>query len=228
MSEGLGGLEVLEENPFPSIDRICRDEETRCIREVFSNYPRFGLLSEYYQRELCRLLEIGVNNCAFDKATMRKIPQVWNDSRYVELYSNIGFNLKINLDITSSVNARLPESYQSYLANMIINWTLIDLIEGVFGPTCASLIGAYIPYVSPRSCAYLEGDMMNPYPSKKYLDEIHLREQQKVATKFTEMYPCPRCGVRRATYFAFQGRGLDEDNTLHITCDACSFSWKKH
>ena len=220
-------LDFVEEDPFPNIDKLCRDEEVKRIREVFSNYPRFGLLSEYYQGELCRLLEIGVNNCAFDKATMRKIPQVWNDSRYVELYSNIGFNLKINLDITSSINSRLPELYQSYLADLLINWTLVDWLKGRFG-LMGVLIGNYIPHVVPRECAYMEGDMMNPYPSKKYLDEIHLREQQKINTKFTEMYPCPRCGVRRATYFAFQGRGLDEDNTLHITCDACSFSWKKH
>jgi DNA-directed RNA polymerase subunit M/transcription elongation factor TFIIS len=210
-----------------TLDRYYRDQELDAIRRCLMTYPLFTKLPQNFQNQLVSELEKGCNNYTFDKAVIRNLPQIWESSQYVELYSNIGYNLKINIDITSSINKN-----DSYFVERLCNHLLKEYIS-----VCGSFwdpdipwnnILSYIESVNPKTAAYLDNNIMNPKSSKKYLDEIKLREQQKIEKKYTEQYQCSRCKARKSTYVAVQARGLDEDLTLVITCAVCSHTWKKN
>jgi DNA-directed RNA polymerase subunit M/transcription elongation factor TFIIS len=205
--------------------------ERDAIRACLVEYEPFLELPRVAQDSLVKLLEISCNNATYDRCVMRNIPQIWDD-RYIEIYSGIGYNLKINLDIGSSVNRGVSRDVSSYLASRLVAWMTSRYVR-IAGRIWDSdipwdLILSYIPSINPRMCAYLDGLEINPSRSQKYLDEISLREQQKIDKKFTTQYPCPQCGVRRATFKSVQSRGLDEDNTLYILCDSCGHTWRRN
>lgn len=245
-----------------------RTNELCAILDCLSGYKLFETFSDEVKNIIAKKIEISINNATYDESVIRKIPQIWEDDRYVELYSNIGYSVKSNLDPNSYVNKSL-ETQQDYLAKRICyyyikklllhsiknlnktqnipqiqnqnqknnsktqkqtknNKVTINQTKPVINAKCLELIVMYIPSINPKSVAYLTNSQLNPICTKQHYDEIKLREQQKINKKYTEMYPCPRCHARKATYYAAQNRGLDEDNTLHITCAECNHSWKRN
>lgn len=209
-----------------------RRREKEAIAECLQNCSIFRGLPRVAKKLLVEWLENSCNNATFDTAVMRKLPQIWNDPRYLEIYSNIGFNLKINLDPNSSINVDQNDEIKYHVSNMVISY-MIKKYCTVIGNIWDSdvpweKIMQYIPSIDPREIAYLNGHEINPTRSQKYLDEIELREKQKINRKFTTQFACPQCNVRRATFKSVQSRGLDEDNTLYILCDNCGHTWKKN
>jgi DNA-directed RNA polymerase subunit M/transcription elongation factor TFIIS len=209
-----------------------REEEKKAIFSGLKNNARFVKLDDVLKVKLVNLIEVGINNATFDCAVERKLPQIWNDPRYVEIYSNIGYNVKINLDPDSSINSDQEPTTRYYLSNMFINYIVLLYSAQLLAAWEPDLewrtVLRYCPHMNPKISAGLSGPAINPARSQKYIDEIELRGKQTINRKFTTQFPCPQCGVRRATFKSVQSRGLDEDNTLFITCDACNHTWKKN
>jgi DNA-directed RNA polymerase subunit M/transcription elongation factor TFIIS len=209
-----------------------REEEKKAIRGCLESCERFNGLNQNLKVKLVNLIEVGVNNATYDCAVERKLPQIWNDPRYVEIYSNIGYNVKINLDPNSSINSDQENHIRYYLSNMFINYIVLlynSKLLSIWEPDISwKYVLRYCPHMNPKTSAGLSGLAINPARSQKYIDEIELRGKQTINRKFTTQFPCPQCGVRRATFKSVQSRGLDEDNTLFITCDACNHTWKKN
>ena len=213
-----------------TLDEYYRDTERVAIRGCLENYELFETLPSRWQTELVMMLERGCNNATFDKALERNIPKIWDEPKYVEQYSNIGYHLKINLDPTSSVNIEKPEIEGTFLANMIYNHMLFMIsTDGCDDKQVAAMrlvFDMYIPSFDPLEVAFMSGRELNPYLSQDNWLEIQEREKQKIDQKFTKMYPCGQCGTRRATFKKIQTCALDEDNTLFIECDECGHCWR--
>lgn len=221
-----------DEIPHTGLDAYYRSVERDTIDECLKSFPMFDTLPRGLRKDLVKQLEIGCNNATFDKIVKRKLPQIWDDPRYVEQYSNVGFHLNINLDMNSSINQALPPRSRSHFHHLLYNhqikkWLSVFGREGDPDLPWDHLL-SYLPSIDPKTAAYLSGQEINPYSSQQYLDEISIREKQTIDKKVSKMYKCPRCGERKTTYVSVQSRGLDEDNTLYITCQECSFSWKKN
>lgn len=212
--------------------KYIRDEEKRAIRDCFDGHDEFLELPTHIQNTIINELEKSCNNATYDRAVLRKLPQIWDDPRYVEIYSNIGYNLKVNLDPNSSINVSQPDAVRYYVINSII-WHYKKIFLRKLGTRKYPSIPwdnilSHIHSTDPSMIAYKDGHEINPSRSQKYIDEINLREQQKIDKKFTTQFRCPQCGVSRATFKSVQSRGLDEDNTLYILCDNCGHRWTKN
>lgn len=208
-----------------TLDGYYRDAEKTAIRSCLENYIPFKSLPSALQTELVILLERGCNNETFDKALQRNIPKIWDEPRYVEQYSNIGYHLKVNLDPESDVNANKSEEAKTYVASMVVNYMIRKMLINQH-EVLWKLIFEYIPYFDPKEVASMSGREINPHLSQANWLKIKEREKQSINTKFTKMYPCSQCGTRRATFKKIQSRALDEDNTLFIECDECGHNWR--
>jgi len=110
------------------LDEYYRGMERDAIRDCLENYTPFSNMPPKYQTDLVVMLEQGCNNHTFDKALERNIPKIWDEDRYVEQYSNIGYHLKVNLDPESAVNSGKTDTEKTYLANMVCNNMLYTII----------------------------------------------------------------------------------------------------
>jgi DNA-directed RNA polymerase subunit M/transcription elongation factor TFIIS len=73
----------------------------------------------------------------------------------------------------------------------------------------------------------LKSNQLSPYKSKMIYAEIEKRKLQKIIKKFSSQYTCHKCNGTKTSVVEMQARALDEDSTLHITCeiDECSNDW---
>jgi len=214
-----------------SLDQFYRITEIDSIKECLYTYHPFTCLPIEYQEDLAKLIERGFNNACYDKAKERNLPKIWDDERYVEQYSTIGHRVKINIDVTSSVNVDQPPHVKYYVVSRLYNYELrkIILAGGVLPNMpvdCLYKILSFIPTINPGEVAYIPSHVLNPYHSQKYIEEIKVRESQTINHKFTQMYECGECSGRKATYINIQTCSLDEDTTMFLTCELCGHGWQ--
>ena len=213
-----------------------RNSQTESIRECMQNYPPFTTLPKKYQESLIRRLERGCYNTNIKKAHRNHTPNYWDNPQFVEQYETICYKLKANLDPNSSVNESNEEG--TYLAACVYHNTLLTYLVDRFAQGCKKTyldllppnilfdIFEHIEHKQPIDVGGMNSIELNPSVSRKYLEEIALRENQTIKKKYTEVYPCPAHGHRKANYREVQTRSGDEGSTLFLTCLVCGIRWR--
>jgi DNA-directed RNA polymerase subunit M/transcription elongation factor TFIIS len=214
-----------------------RKTQKKSIRECMENYNPFLSLPQSYQDSLVRRIERGCYNANIEKAHKNHIPNYWDNKPFVEQYETICYRIKANLDPASSVNEACGED-GIYLAScvyhaMLLNYFVDRFKQGTKQTYLDMLplpvlfeIFEHIDHIQPIDVGDLSSIELNPSISKKYIEEIALRENQTIKKKYTTVYPCPAHGHRMANYREVQTRSGDEGSTLFLTCLMCGDRWR--
>lgn len=192
-----------------------RQDEIRAISRCLTSYGDFAKLPESDVEYVAELIELGIYNHAVHKAQERHIQVLWHDRVFFEIYSNISYNVKVNLDIESSVNKSHKEKTRTYLVFKMYEFLIHDSVHEQ-------------NLLSPESLGAASSVDLNPHINQAYLDEINLRNQQGIVMKFSQMYRCGRCDKRKARVREIQSASLDEGSTLFITCIGCGNRWRQY
>jgi DNA-directed RNA polymerase subunit M/transcription elongation factor TFIIS len=223
------------EKPVTMRKQTNRSVEYHAIIECLDNYPRFQELPRGAVLHLARLLERSVYNSAIDKAKEKGIPTNWDKDNFVAQYSSIGYTLKINLDITSSVNRDKEEEVKEYVASRLFNYIVLQyayvlvrhlgwLEEPHLAKTWETVLN-YSTYFDPRRVGGYSAQELNPLINSDYVKTLVLRTQQETKVKTSSMYLCV-CGERKTICYEIQTRSLDEGGTLFIKCVCCGKVWR--
>lgn len=207
------------------------------VQECMENFPPFTTLPKNYQNSLVRRLERGCHNANIQKAHKNHTPNYWDNPQFIEQYETICYRMKSNLDPKSSVNMACGED-GTYLASAVYHTALLTYLVDRFAegtkktyldllpPIIMYKIFDHIEQIQPANVGELSSIELNPSISKKYIEEITLRENQSIKKKYTEVYPCPAHGHRMANYREVQTRSGDEGSTLFLTCLMCGDRWR--
>ena len=213
-----------------------RKTQVNSIKECMANYHPFNTLPLKYQYSIVRRLERGCHNANIKKSHKNHIPNYWDNNQFVEQYETICYKTKVNLDPHSSVNEACVDG--TYLASCVYHALLLAYLvdrfaEGVsqtlldnMPPAILFKIFEHIEHIQPIDVGDLSSIEMNPSISKRYIEEIALRENQTIKKKYTSVYPCPAHGHRMANYREVQTRSGDEGSTLFLTCLLCGDRWR--
>jgi len=196
-----------------------RQDEIKAISQCLKNYEKFSTVDESHLKGISELIEMGIYNHSVRKSRERHIPISWQDQSFVEIYSNISYNVKVNLDVKSSVNEHHSEKIKTYLASKMYEFHVHQDDDSI---SVANRI------IIPESLGAVSSVELNPHINQVYLDEINLREQQGIVMKFSKMYRCDRCGKRKTRVREIQSASLDEGSTLFITCIGCGNRWRQY
>ena len=211
-----------------------RLRESTAIQSCLMEYEPFAKLPEEYLVRTSKHIERGCHNAAIDKADERNIPKYWDDEEFIDQYSNMGYLVKMNVDITSPVLQNRPDEIKFYLITKVYNYALGQYLFNNWKniPMLSKLNEAsiqyvleYLPTVDPEALGYMTSTEMNPKISEPIINEIKLRENEKMKVKYSTMYKCPRCFERKTTFNEVQKRRGDEGGTLQITCKECGYIW---
>lgn len=125
----------------------------------------------------------------------------WEDPLFLSSYSSRCATLGLNLDPESSVGRAFgAEALEALVAGRL----------------------------HPDSMGKLSSVELCPGASRREREEIETRAQQKVREKTSQLYKCPHCGVRDATYEEVQTRSADEPADIFCSCKNCGGKFKGH
>lgn len=212
-----------------------RKTEIKSIDKCCKSYHLYNLLNKRIKYKLVKLIERSITNASIDKANKYNTGAYWENPQFIEIYSNIGYNIKINLDITSSININLSDDIKSYLISHVYYFIIKAYIGSLFKKYKTKLnsvlinkIIDYIPHVNPLKLGYFSSLELNPYINQIYIDELKSRIEQKVEIKYSTMYKCSQCGANKTHQREIQTRSGDEGGTLFITCLNCNHTWRQY
>lgn len=214
-----------------------RNNEKKILGEICKHSEKYNLLDPNLQKKLIDSIEISILNSAIDKSNQRGISVYWDNELFVEQYSNIGYKVKINLDINSSVNINKPEHVKNYLINNLCDFMQFKLLKTLkiknfsylldkLSFNDLDLIAKYF-IIDPENVGYLNSLQLNPYINQAYIDELDFRSKQNIKIKFSTMYKCSRCSNSKVSLQEKQTRSLDEPSCLFIHCLVCSHTWRQ-
>jgi DNA-directed RNA polymerase subunit M/transcription elongation factor TFIIS len=177
---------------------------------------------------LAQMIERSIYNAAIDKSKEKNTPTCWNSEAFVEQYSSIGYTVKINLDVHSSVNKNKDSIIGEYVAQRLYNYMIWQyacvVCRKVLGLTICPKVQNYLPHFDPRKLGYCNSQELNPLINRDYVETIILRTQQETKVKTSSMYKCI-CGEKKTVSYHLQTRSLDEGGTLFIRCLSCQRVW---
>jgi DNA-directed RNA polymerase subunit M/transcription elongation factor TFIIS len=215
-------------------DAKYRNAECIAISECLNTFEPMTTMPTKIIKELASSLERGILNAAIDKAKEKGIPTYWSNEDFLAQYDSISFNMKINMDVNSSINKDRPDHIKYHTIRKIFNYVKLRyfkyaLVEAGFLPAgtvsalMSNLIGV-VDYFDPRNMGCLNSYELNPNINMPYIEEIRIREQQETKIKHSTMYLCV-CGERKTISYELQTRSLDEGGTQFIKCIACGKVW---
>jgi DNA-directed RNA polymerase subunit M/transcription elongation factor TFIIS len=227
-----------------SVENEIRKQEKCSIIKSCQTYILFQKLDIVLKYNLVSSIEKSILNSTIDKAYERNVPVYWNNSRFIEQYSNNAYKIKINLDIESSVNRNKDYDIKTYLISRLYNFMIVTYLKKLynkksvfndskkpsfhlfdFNKTIMSKILSYIMIINPKNIGYIE---LNPNINQEYINELYLRTQQNIDIRYSKMYTCPRCYNKKAQAREIQTRSSDEGGTLFITCLVCNITWRQY
>jgi len=178
-------------------------------------------------------MEIGILNHAVDMARMQNIPVYWDINDFVNIYSNIGYHIKINLDPDSSINIGQVDKIKYYLITLLYNYTLLNSLEKLsfwknLPDVIKNKIKSEFPIIDPMILGKQNFQVLNPYLNQHILEEIKLKSEQVMHVKFSRMYKCNKCGESKTHMRELQTRSGDEGGTLFISCIVCGSTWRDY
>lgn len=227
-----------------------RQKEINAIGKICLNFNGFKKLDIVLQHRLVTSIESGILDASIDMARTRNIPVYWDSNSFIEQYSNVGYNVKINLDVDSSVNSNKDKKTRYYLISGICDYitksyliekykknyeisleqirlkrsfNLLDFPKEIF-----NRIMGFIPTIHPRELGKMNPLELNPYINQVFIDELSIRGQQTVKIKYSKLYTCAECGNKKCQMRELQTRSFDEGGTLFITCLVCANEWRHY
>jgi DNA-directed RNA polymerase subunit M/transcription elongation factor TFIIS len=196
------------------------------------NFPLIATLPANKRAAIVRKLERGCYNTNIEKSHKNHTPNYWDNSRFVEQYETICYNVKVNIDPESSVNARFKETSKAknYLIKRVYASHVSDFVRENWVKTRYPMrlmhnIVRHMNVVKPEDVGQMNSIEMNPFISRKFLQDIAKRGEQTIDKKFTTMYACPKHGHRQATIRSQQTRSGDEGLTYFLNCLVCDDRW---
>jgi DNA-directed RNA polymerase subunit M/transcription elongation factor TFIIS len=212
------------------------------LKAIYANLKSYKPLTQISKRSLTRIarkIEIGIHNYAIEKANERNVAAYWENEKFVEQYSSIGYLVKMNLDTNSSVNAgQLPE-IRDFTAARIYNYYLKKMLQAA-GMCKIALNGVFvssekaesrdirIAYFNPVKLARYGSNDMNALINKSYVDQLRIRGQQNIEKKYSRMYKCSACGENKTEVYELQTCSGDEGGTLFVNCVNCGKRWTSY
>lgn len=223
-----------------------RKKERNAISKCCLNFEKFRKFNVILQNKLILSIESSILDSAVDKAKTRNIPIYWESENFIEQYSNIGYHIKINIDIESEVNKNKNNEIKYYLITNLCNFintnylieqynkykkemknqTTLHLFD--FSLDIFNKIINYIPTINAKNIGYMNSLELNPYINQLYIDELELRTNQSVIVKYSKMYTCAQCGNKKTQMREIQTRSGDEGGTLFINCIICNHTWRQY
>jgi DNA-directed RNA polymerase subunit M/transcription elongation factor TFIIS len=203
-----------------------RKAEARAIYACLINYHKFAQIGQADSEYISELIELGIYNHAVRKAHERHLQISWQDRNFYEIYSNLSYNVKVNLDIQSSVNGNHNEKTKTFLVSKMYEFYVHHVHASRDGGVESA--GSPTGMINPESLGSASSIDLNPHINEVYLNEINIRQQQGIVMKFSEMYPCEKCNKRKSRIREIQSASLDEGSTLFITCIACGNRWRQY
>ena len=223
-----------------------RTKEMEAIATCCRSYPNFKKYDKKVRNRLIRSIESSILDATIDKSRERNIPTYWDSDEFVEQYSNIGYHVKINIDVESNVNVNKEPKIKNYLISHLCDFVttsyLFELYTDYrestiqlpkfnlldFPPEVFNKILSYVPVVDPKSLGYMNSLGLNPYINQIYVEEIKLRSAQGIKIKYSSMYTCNNCGQKKTLSREIQTCSLDEAGTLFIECIVCGSTWRSY
>lgn len=207
-----------------------RENERKQIYDAIISYRLFNTLTNAQIQWLIKTIERGLYNTTIDKAKEHNIPVYWHNNNFVARYTSLGYTLKMNIDINSSVNQHRPTFVREYVASRIYAWFTIKYLRFLVksmrtlrqaSPQVMQYIGSYIPHFDPEKLAGMPAQELNPLINEPYILRLQIRAEQSTKIKYSKMYSCYNCGEKKTKVYELQTRSLDEGGTLFIECLVC-------
>lgn len=80
--------------------------------------------------------------------------------------------------------------------------------------------------VNPDYITSLSNSELCPPANQAERDEIERRRAVVLERKISYMYTCSKCKKNETTYYKYQARSADEDETQSIKCIRCGHTWR--
>ena len=202
-----------------------RLQENTAIKECLLEYDLFQKMPIKYGTLAAKLIERSILNASIDKATERNIPKYWDNQEFIDQYSNIGYMIKMNISISSSILRDQPDYIKFYAVQKVYNYVLKKYLEETPLKKIPKTALEKLPTIDITKIGYMNSQELNPHISKSIRDEIKLREKEKIILKYSTLYKCYRCNERKTNVREVQKRRGDEGSTLEITCLECGYQW---
>lgn len=208
-----------------------RQTEKKDLEKYCNNYKYFEKLPYFIKKIIIDRIENSIYNAAVDKTREKNLKVNWKSDVFIEHYSNIGYHIKINLDINSHINNNKDEKIKTYLISRIYNVAIYIILKQIqikkkIQNNIFKLIMSYFPVININKIGYMNSIVLNPLINKDYINELELRGKQEIQIKFSTFYKCSQCGNRKTQQQEIQTRSGDEGYTLFITCLVCSYRWQ--
>ena len=228
------------------IDNEIRKNERNAIGACCKSFKLFRNLDLTLQHKLIFDLESSILDASIDSARERNIPVYWDSNEFIDQYSSIGYNVKINIDINSSVNRNKKDNFiRHYLILNLYNTVITKYLSKLYlkynksnksnsinlfniPMSIFNYILSYIPTLNINLVGYMNSLELNPYINQIYIDALELRCKQIVKIKYSEMYTCQQCGNKKTQMREIQTRSSDEGGTLFINCIICGSTWRQY
>jgi DNA-directed RNA polymerase subunit M/transcription elongation factor TFIIS len=159
---------------------------------------------------------------------------IMNDRSFANIYNAKMFEIKIHLDITSTVNT-VPSKFLDRVYATMLHSRLSSIIYEKDKKTTLYLYGilSQMMYMNGYSLnlsdvGNLSPEALHPTANKSIIDTIESKKQQKVEEKGTSMHTCEVCGESNTREKKIDTCSADEGSTLFIECINCGNRWRDY
>lgn len=172
------------------------------ISSLLEQYECFKLLDNDKKQNIIIEIEVSCYNYVLFKSKELKYIVDWNNTQFEYLYRTIISKITKHLDKESEVHKNLMDTDKYYLYYNIMNNNIP------------------IP-----SIPYLNSYQLCPAKSEKINQQLKTRIAQKINYKTSTFYTCRNCKKKEVKMIEYQGRALDENSNLSLTCVYCGYHW---
>jgi DNA-directed RNA polymerase subunit M/transcription elongation factor TFIIS len=208
----------------------------RCaILDSLREYAPFLTWPDDLQNYAAAIIERGLYNITIDHAKINNVPTYWGNSAFLAQYASLGYTIKINIDVNSSINKNKSPEINSYAVSRINNYFKILYFRYLMNtfyqhnniltlPGIFQQIIAAIPYFELRKVGSLSASDINPHINVPYISQLDMRAKQSTVIKYSTMYKC-LCGESKTHIYELQTRSFDEGATIFVRCISCCKVW---
>ena len=172
------------------------------LRDACSSYIGWNILTNEQQDTIIRRIERSCMNKIVLECKKEFIDRYWGINYNRTSYNQNKFLERYNTEIYRQIYHILnPDSYY-----------IKKICNGDFDLNKVS------------SLSNIE---MSPISYEQEQTELQIRRKQKIIEKFTDKYPCKKCGGTKVLFHETAGRslGADEISRFQYTCYVCHYNW---